>query len=141
MKTSARNALRGVVSEVIDGAVNAEVTLKIGDGAKVVAIVTRQSVQDMGLAPGKEAIALIKASLVLIAKGDGPLAISARNRLPGTIARIEEGAVNDEIALEIAPGKVLAATITRQSVADLDLKVGDPATALIKASHVILAVE
>jgi len=141
MKTSARNALRGVIEEVIEGAVNAEVTLKIGGDAQVVAIITRQSVQDMGLVPGKEAIALIKASFVLIAKGDGPLAISARNRLPGTITRIEDGAVNDEIALEIAPGKILTATITRQSVEDLTLKVGDPATALIKASHVILAVE
>jgi len=141
MKTSARNAFRGVVDRVVDGAVNAEVALAIGAGARIVAIVTRQSVQDMDLAPGKDAIALIKSSFVLIAKGDGPLAISARNQLPGTITRIEVGAVNDEIALEIAPGKTLTATITRQSVEDLALTVGERATALIKASHVILAVE
>ena len=141
MKTSARNTLRGVVEQVVDGAVNAEVSLDIGGGVAIVAIITRRGVQDMDLAPGKQAIALIKASFVLLAKGDQPLATSARNSLAGTIVRIEEGAVNSEIALEIAPGRTLTATITRRSVDDMALKVGDRATALIKASHVILAVE
>src|SRR5580658_3706817 len=39
MKTSARNALRGVVDRVVDGAVNAEVVLTIGDGAEIVAVI------------------------------------------------------------------------------------------------------
>ena len=43
MKTSARNALRGVVTRVTDGAVNAEVTLTIAPGVEIVAVITRQS--------------------------------------------------------------------------------------------------
>ena len=64
MRTSARNMLRGKVLTVTDGAVNAEVILDIGNGLTVTAIVTRESVAELNLAPGREALALIKASFV-----------------------------------------------------------------------------
>ena len=51
------------------------------------------------------------------------------------------GAVNDEVTLELAPGKQLVAVITRSAAEELGLAVGEAATALIKASHVILAVD
>ena len=54
MKTSARNGLRGVVTDVMDGAVNAEVTLQIAENVSITAIVTRQSVKDLELVPGSE---------------------------------------------------------------------------------------
>lgn len=140
MKTSARNALRGVVETVIDGAVNAEVVLDIG-GARIVAVITRHSVQDLGLSTGRPAIALIKSSFIILAAGEQAPRTSARNCLPGTIARIERGAVNDEIVLDIGGGKTLVATITHESRESLGLAVGQTAIALVKASHVILAVE
>jgi molybdate transport system regulatory protein len=138
MKTSARNALRGTVTRVTPGAVNSEVVLDVG-GGELVAVITRHSVDEMGLQPGRAAIALIKSSMVLIAKGD--VKTSARNQIKGTIVQVEEGAVNCEVVLEIGPAKTLVATVTRESADELDLKAGEPATALIKASHVILAVE
>lgn len=141
MKTSARNALRGVVDRVVDGAVNAEVVLKIGGDAEIVAVVTRHSVQDLGLAPGDAAIALIKSSFVILARDEGPLKTSARNVLRGVVARVERGAVNDEITLDIGGGKTIAATVTHGSTEALELRPGERAAALIKASHVILAVE
>ncbi len=141
MRTSARNALRGVVAEVIPGAVDTEVTLRIHDGVDIVAIISKRSAEDLGLAPGVEAIALIKASFVILAQGEGPYRTSARNALVGTIVSVEEGAVNSEVVLELADGKTLAAIVTRHSALSLDFKVGDRATALIKAPHVILAVE
>jgi molybdate transport system regulatory protein len=140
MRTSARNALRGDVTRITDGAVNAEVTLRVGEGVEITAIVTRPSVADLGLAVGKPAVALIKSSFVLLAKGEG-LVTSARNQLRGTVAQREDGAVSSEITLAIAQGKTLTATITRQSAEALALAVGDEVWALIKAPHVILAVE
>lgn len=140
MKTSARNALRGVVSAVTDGAVSSEVTLKIADGLEIVAVITRQSVADLGLAPGKAAIALIKSSFVTLAVGEG-LRTSARNQLRGQVLTRDDGAVNSEITLRLADGKSLTATITKDSAQALDLKPDDVVTALIKAPHVILAVE
>jgi molybdate transport system regulatory protein len=141
MKTSARNALAGVVAQVTDGAVNAEVILDIGEGRKIVAIVTRESVAYLGLEPGRRAMALIKSSFVILAPGDEPLRTSARNCLRGTVARRDDGAVNSEIVLALGAGKTLTAIVTRESAVSLGLNVGDPAMALIKASHVILAVE
>jgi len=140
MKTSARNALRGVVSRVTEGAVNSEVALKVADGVEIISIITRQSVQDLGLAPGKPAIALIKSSFIVLAKGEG-LVTSARNQLRGEVVQREDGAVSSEITLSLADGKTLTATITRESAQALGLAVGEVVTALIKAPHVILAVE
>jgi molybdate transport system regulatory protein len=141
MKTSARNAFRGVVEQVSDGAVNAEVTLRISPSLEIVAIVTRESVKDLGLAAGREAMALIMSSFVILAKGDGPLAVSARNRMAGVVASHEVGAVNDEVVLDLGDGKTITATITRGSGEEMAFVAGEKAQALVKASHVILAVD
>lgn len=140
MKTSARNALRGRVVRITPGAVNAEVTLRLADGLDIVAIVTVPSLEDLGLEVGRPAVALIEASFVMLAKGEG-LRTSARNHIPGRVARREDGAVNSEISLDIGAGKTLVATITLESARALQLAVGEDVTALIKAPHVILAVE
>jgi molybdate transport system regulatory protein len=141
LKTSARNALRGVVETVTDGAVNGEVVLRVGPAVAITAILTRDSIEDLGLAPGREAVALIKSSFVILAPGDQALRTSARNQLSGVVIRREVGAVTDEVVLELDAGKTLVATITRASDEALDLRVGDRALALVKASHVILAVD
>lgn len=140
MKTSARNALRGTVSRLAPGAVNTEVVLRVADGLEIVAIVTGQSVEDLGLRVGAPAIALIKSSFIVLAKGEG-LRTSARNQIVGVVASREDGPVTSEIRLDIGAGKTLAATITTESADVLELAVGDAVTALIKAPHVILAVE
>ena len=66
---------------------------------------------------------------------------SARNQIAGVVAAREDGAINSEIRLDIGPGKTLVATVTLESAQSLGLAVGDPVTALVKAPHVILAVE
>ncbi|WP_293899823.1 TOBE domain-containing protein [Phenylobacterium sp.] len=140
MRTSARNALRGVVSHVTPGAVNGEVTLTLADGVEITAILTRRSIEDLDLTVGKPAIALIKAGFVILAKGEN-LRTSARNQIAGIVAHREDGAVSSEISLEIGGGKTLISTITLESAQALELAPGDAVTALVKAPHVILAVE
>ena len=81
MAVSARNQLTGTVSAVAMGAVNDEVELTLAGGAKLVAIVTHSSQQALGLAKGKEAIALIKAPWVTLATEDCGLKFSARTSL------------------------------------------------------------
>lgn len=141
MRTSARNALRGTVTAVTDGAVNAEVALSVSDQTILTAVITRDSVRELGLFPGREATALIKAPFVILAPPDEARRTSVRNRIEGTVARREEGAVNSEITLDIGGGKTLTAIITRRSADDLGFRVGDRACALIDASHIILAVD
>ncbi|MCU0600798.1 MAG: TOBE domain-containing protein [Desulfobacterales bacterium] len=67
MKLSARNLLKAKVSKITMGAVNAEVELELGDGQKVISIITINSVKNLGLEVGKNAYAMIKASSVMIA--------------------------------------------------------------------------
>jgi molybdopterin-binding protein len=67
MKLSARNMIKGKVSKITLGAVNAEVELELADGQKIVSIITIDSVKRLGLETGKTAYAMIKASSVMIA--------------------------------------------------------------------------
>jgi len=67
VKLSARNQLKGKVKSVKHGAVNSEVVLELPGGVELVAVVTRTSVQSLGLEPGREAYAVIKASNVMVA--------------------------------------------------------------------------
>jgi molybdate transport system regulatory protein len=70
-----------------------------------------------------------------------PMKISARNTLPGTVRKIEEGAVNAEITLELAPKLSVVSIITMDALKSLKLKVGDRAYAVIKASSVMIGVD
>ena len=139
MQTSARNQFLGKVKSVKTGAVNDEVILDIGGGDELAAIITSDSTQHLGLAPGVEAYALIKAPWVILTT-DTSMKTSARNRLCGTVARCQEGAVNGEVVIELPGGKLVTAIVTNESIESLGLKVGARACALIKASHIILAV-
>ena len=66
MKISARNQLRGKVVEIKKGATTAHVKIDIG-GAIVTAAITNDAVDDLKLAVGREAYAVVKASDVMIA--------------------------------------------------------------------------
>jgi molybdopterin-binding protein len=66
MKLSARNTLKGTVTTIEKGAVNSTVQLDIGGGNVITAMITNASVEGLGLATGKTAYAVIKASEVII---------------------------------------------------------------------------
>jgi len=66
MKLSARNVLKAKVIQVVKGAVNSEITLELPGGEKLVSIITNASAESLGLAAGKEAYAIIKASNIMV---------------------------------------------------------------------------
>jgi len=67
MKISARNVLKGKVTEVDKGQTTAHVRIDIGNGKVVTASITNQAVDDLGLKSGQEAYAIVKASDVMVA--------------------------------------------------------------------------
>ena len=140
MKTSARNQFSGKVLDVKQGSVNDEVTLEIVGGQHIVGTVTRDSSDSLGLAAGVGAFALIKASSVIVVTEAEGARFSARNQLTGTVTRLQEGAVNAEVSITLPGGGVIAAIITRDSAQSLGLEVGQQATAIFKASSVIIGV-
>ena len=66
MKISARNVLAATVKKVTPGAVDSEVTVELAPGIEIVAIITKQSAEKLGLKSGSKAYAIIKASNVMI---------------------------------------------------------------------------
>jgi molybdate transport system regulatory protein len=138
MKTSARNQFSGTVVALKRGAVNDEVALEIAGGQHIVATITRDSCDSLGLEIGAEAFALIKASSVIVATGMADARLSARNQLPGTVVRLHQGAVNSEVVIELPGGGSIAAIVTREGGESLGLAVGEAAVAIFKASSVIV---
>jgi len=140
MKVSARNRLEGTISAVNPGAVNTEVVLDLGGSDKLVAVVTSESAKRMGLTAGKRAIGLVKAPSVTIVTDAANYRFSARNQYAGEVTRVEKGAVNSEVAIRLPGGTVISAVVTNEAVSELQLAAGKAATALIKASQVIVGV-
>jgi molybdate transport system regulatory protein len=144
VKTSARNQFYGTVSAITRGTVNDEVSLALPGGHTIVAVLTHESTETLGLAEGVAAFALIKASWVVLLVADdsgAPLKLSARNQLRGVVQSLKRGAVNAEVSLLLDGGAVITAVVTNESVAALDLAEGSNAVAAFKASSVILGVK
>lgn len=133
---SARNQFQGTITEVKEGAVNGIVKLNIGGGNHISATISMDSIKELGLAAGKEVTAIVKATEVMMA--DGKLNISARNQLTGTVSAIEEGAVNAIVKLDVAESVKISSTISMEAVKELGLAVGKEATAIIKATSVMI---
>ncbi|KAB0636996.1 TOBE domain-containing protein [Burkholderia latens] len=141
MRTSARNQFVGQIGSVTTGAVNDEVTLRTQDGLDIVAIVTHGSTAALGLKGGTNAFALVKASSVIVMIDVDGSKVSARNCVAGTVSSIATGAVNSEVVIKAAGGAEIVAIVTNDSVGRLGLARGKAASAIFKASSVIVGVE
>jgi molybdate transport system regulatory protein len=140
MKTSARNQYVGTVTALRSGAVNDEVELTLPTGQRIVAVLTQESAQSLGLRTKMTAIALVKASSVLVATDLEGAKLSARNQLHGKVSAVKPGAVNAEVIVDLGGGDSIAAIVTAASVKALGLVPGKQAVALFKATSVIIAV-
>jgi molybdate transport system regulatory protein len=140
MKISARNQLQGKISAVNPGSVNSEIEITLGSGDKIIAIVTNKSAQSLGLTLGKEVFALVKASSVLVLTGTSGIALSARNVLKGKVSKVHTGPISAEVTITLSGGTSIHATITHEAVDELTIKEGIEASAVFKASSVIIGV-
>ena len=137
MKLSARNQFAGKVAKVEEGAVNGIVTIDV-KGTPITATISMNAIKELGLAEGKDAVAVIKATEVMVATGG--MTISARNKFAGKVAAVEKGAVNDIVKIDTAFGTV-SATISDSAVAELGLEAGKDAVAVVKATSVMVGAE
>ena len=139
MKISARNQLKGTITNIKEGAVNGIVTLDV-DGTIVKADITMDAIHELGLKVGQSAYAVIKASSVMFASE--PLkGLSARNQLSGTVAEVNKGAVNGIVAVELPGGAKVKGSITNEAIDQLGLVAGGQAVAVIKSTEVMVGVE
>ena len=139
MRTTARNQFAGTVSAIELGPVSAQLTIALSGGGELTAAMTSASAQRLKLNEGKEVLALIKASAVVLVADFAGWQLSARNQLAGTVSRIERGAVSSMVVLTLPGGAAITASVTNEGVDALDLQVGAPATAVFKAYAVMVA--
>ena len=141
MKTTARNQFAGTVTGVELGPVSAQVTIAVASGLEITATMTSSAAKRLKLKKGKEALALIKASAVVLVTDFAGWQLSARNQLEGTVSRIERGAVSSLVILTLPGGAAMTASVTNEGVEALGLKVGTAATAVFKAYSVLVAAQ
>ena len=139
MKLSARNQFSGTVTKVTEGAVNGIVTIDV-NGTLVSATISMNAIRELGLAPGKKAYAVIKATEVMVGRGEH-LPLSARNQFPGKVLGVEKDAVNSIVRISALGGLTISATISNNAVEELGLKEGEVALAVIKATSVMVGID
>lgn len=139
MRISAENVLHGQVVEVTEGAVNGLVKLDV-NGDSITADISVQAIEELGLKPGMEAVAIIKATDVMLSP-EKRLQLSARNQIFGHVKSIENGTINGIVMIEADNGLTVTAGMSWRSLQELGLKQGMEVTAVIKASAVMLGLE
>ena len=137
MNLSARNQFAGTVANIEAGAVNGIVTIYV-KGTPITATISMNAIKELGLEAGKAAVAVIKATEVMVAAGS--VKLSARNQFAGKVVGVEKGAVNDIVKIDTAIGTV-SATISDAAVKELGLETGKEAVAVVKATSVMVGVE
>jgi molybdate transport system regulatory protein len=120
--------------------VDVEVTLKVTAESVIHAIVTNEAADELGLTPGRKALALIKSSFVRLSLPDAG-AKAERNSFTGVVSRRTDAERNTEVLIDIGSGKTMTSVIARQTAEDLEIRAGMPAVASFNATDVILAVD
>ncbi len=141
MKSTARNQFAGTVIAVSSGPASVEATIRLKGAQEIVATMTSAAAKTLRLKKGVEAVALVKASSVVLMTDFGGYRLSARNQLEGTLSRIDKGAVSSLVVVTLPGGTAISATITNDAVEALALRIGQTATAVFKAYSVIVAVK
>jgi molybdate transport system regulatory protein len=141
MQTSARNQFVGRIVSLKTGPISAEVTVDLGTGDSIIALITKDSADNLALKEGLEVFTLVKASSVILVAGSDKVKLSARNQLRGKVIACKRGMINAEVTIQLVGNNTVTALITNESLDRLALKEGDTACAIFKAASVIIGVD
>lgn len=136
VKTSARNQFAGTIVGLRRGDTAFEVRMRLDAGTEIIAAITPESAENMGLRIGMEAFALIKAPWVRVVTRR-PARDPLCNVIAGTVTQLREGPVNTEVILSTAEGRHIAAVMPSTNVR---VMAGQNAYAMFDANSIILAV-
>ena len=138
MQISVRNLFSGTISAITVGAVNAEVTVALPGGDRVVAAITCESLHHLGMTIDMPVVALVKATQIILVSDFAGYRLSARNQLPAQVTGIKSTGITAEIELELRGGQRIVASVSHASVQHLAIHKGDTVTAVFKAGAVML---
>jgi molybdate transport system regulatory protein len=134
LRTSMRNQFPCVVTRLVSTGSIARIGLLLPGGLPLTARITRESAQLLQLKPGREVLALCKATAVQVDAHLEPA--EAHNRLTGTVTRASRAATGGEVTLALLGGVSLVGF----TVAGARLKVGDAVMAGVDESAVVVAI-
>ncbi|MFP2769421.1 TOBE domain-containing protein [Oceanisphaera sp. KMM 10153] len=139
LQTSARNQFFTRVLSLDPTDLSRKVCLQMNGGPLLYADITERSSHRLGLTPGKEVLALIKAPWVQLEPENTPAADDRDNRLPGIITELVPGEEFDEYELKLDQGEPLCALLSKTDSRRLKLAAGNRVQARFAPSQVILA--
>lgn len=139
LKTSARNQLFGQVAAIRHGAVNDEIELALPGGDRIRAVITHASTERLGLVPGMETVALIKANWVALSQ-PSPRIDPALNHLQGTVRQITGDTLNAEVIVDLPGGSTLCSMLPHAAAQALGLEAGQRVDAAFHPTNLILGV-
>lgn len=137
LRTSARNTFPCRVERVLRDGVMAEVALRTYGGAPLHAVITAESADNLGLAPGVPVAATVKAPLVEVGPAEAALG-SARNSVAAVVTAVRRTQVVAEVSGESAEGASLCALVSSGALESLNPEPGDLVQFRFKAMVVVL---
>ncbi|CAH2601708.1 DNA-binding domain of ModE / Molybdate-binding domain of ModE [Rhodovastum atsumiense] len=136
VRTSARNEFVARVASTMKGTLREDVLLEVAGRRFIKAAITQASVAALGLRPGIEVFALIKASSVFLLPTGEEEAHASHNTLAGTVSHIQRDGDTTEVTVDLGSG--LTAVATGKAALAAHLSVGEPCVAAFRPSAVIL---
>jgi molybdate transport system regulatory protein len=140
LRFSARNVFIGDVVDVHVEGVDALVRLAVAQERIIAAAVTREAVEALALAPGRRALALVKAGAVRLCGAEPGASARALNSLEARIVFLEEAGARCEVRLDLGGGKTLVALTEQAQLRRFGLFPGETALAEFAPGDVMLAV-
>jgi molybdate transport system regulatory protein len=141
LRTSARNQFTGRITAVTARTVDAEIQMAIQGGERIVAGITNESVELLGLRPGRGIWALVKAVAVDIEPPSRQPAAAGTNRLCGPVQRIIRGDGPVEVVIALAAGVTVRGVTSLDKLDAMGIAEGGTACAVFAASSVIVGVD
>jgi molybdate transport system regulatory protein len=141
LRTSARNQFIGRIVAVTARAVDAEAQIEIQSGQRITAGITNESVECLGLRPGRSVWALIKAVAVDIVREAGTDRPARSNALCGTVSRMTRGDGPTEVVIDLSAGVTVRGVVAADVLATRGIVEQGPACAIFPAAGVIVGVD
>ena len=138
MKSSARNQFFGRVTQILTGSVSSEIRIAISDKDEIAAIITHESLENLGIKVGCEIWVLIKSSSVILGTEDDSFKLSVPNCLRGTVLRMTTGKDSSDVVLVLDGGNTVSSIVANESVKRMGLKEGAKVSAIFQASSILL---
>jgi molybdate transport system regulatory protein len=139
LKSSARNQWRAEVLSIKMGVIKSEVSVRLPDGAILIANLDRESTSQLQLEFGTHVIALVKASMVHLVTEAEDFLFSAENQFEGRVSEILQDAVTVEIFVDLPSGDRIVTTLSLTAFLDMGVEEGDRVTIFFDSEAVILA--